>query len=229
MSTDELEQPTRDRSVPLLVAAAVLVVVAVGLVLAFGIKRPPALEPLTAGPDTPTEQLVRFVYESDDTCLVAYSVAGGPRELTCELDGGEILGWRDGRIGLRAWSNVGEEWVVVDATSGAVLSRRLLTSEDIKRFVSTASSVVRVDHTDGVMTITLASSGAVLWRVEAPTNYRIEVSATTGDGRWVAMIDTARRLLLVPADGSAAPRVWLDDLDGYWEPVRWEGTGELPE
>jgi hypothetical protein len=229
MSAHELEEPTRDRSIPLLIAAAVVVVVSIALVVAFGIKRPPALESIAAASDAPTEGLVRFEYEREDTCLVVYSVAGGARELTCELDGGEILGWQDGRIGLRSWSNVGEEWVVVDASSGAVLSRQLLSAEDTKRFLNATTSVVRVAHKDGVMTVTLASTGATLWTVEAPTNYRAEVSALTADGRWVAMIDTARRLLLVPADGSSGPFVWLDDIEGYWEPIRWEGTGELPE
>lgn len=228
MSLDAPRPIHRDRSVALLAAAAAVVVVTIGVVLAFGINRPPALEPLAAGGDAPVEGLARITWRQDEACLELLRVGEEPRELTCQFDGGEFLGWQDGTIALRTWSNVGEELVFVDAATGAV-TRRLVPPEESKDVPLSPYGAVRALESRGTLTATDAATGTVVWRVEAPSNYGISVSARTADGRWIAMVDSAARLLVVPGDGSAPPRVWVEELDNAYDPILWEGTGTVPE
>lgn len=223
-----LDGPPRDRSVPLLLAAAAVIVATVVVVLVFGVNRPPALEPLAAGPDTPSEGLVRITWRADSACLEVFTVAEGRTELTCDLDGGEILGWKDDVIALRTWSQVGEELLLI-GEDGEVRSRRLIGPEESQRLPVSPYAGARTTHRDGRLTVTVAATGTVAWEVEAASNYRVEVNALSADGRWLAMVDTASRLLVVAADGSAPPRVWVEGLGSPWDAIVWEGTGTVPE
>jgi len=229
MDMDALESPHTDRSVPLLIAAGVLVVVAIVLLVTLGIQRPPALEAVGAGQAVPSESIVRFAYRDEGPCIELIAPSGEVRELTCDLEGGEVLGWKDGTIALRTYSNIGEEIVLIDADSGSLLSREIIDPMSTERLPSPVYSVVRTTNRDGMFTVRLARDNRLLWSVEAPTSYRVDVSAITADGTWVAMVDNARRLLLVPADGSAAPRVWVEDVGSSWDVIVWEGTGTVPD
>lgn len=223
-----LDGPPRDRSVPLLLAAAAVIIATVVVVLVFGVNRPPALEPLAAGPDAPSEGLARITWREDSACLEVFTVAEGRTEVTCELDGGEILGWKDDVIALRSWSEVGEEFLLV-GEDGEVRSRRLLSPEESQRLPFSPYAGARTSHRDGRLTVTVAATDTVAWDVKAASNYRVEVNALSDDGRWLAMVDTAGRLLVVPADGSGPPRVWVEDLGNAWDAIVWEGTGTIPE
>lgn len=229
MDMDALETRRTDRSVPLLIAAGVLVVVAIVLLVTMGIKRPPVLEPIGAGDELPTESIVRFAYQDEGPCVEIVAPSGEVRELTCDVEGGEVLGWKDGTIALRTYSNVGEEIVLLDADSGSVLARELIDPMSTERLPSPVYSVVRTTNRDATFTVRLARDNTLLWSVDAPSSYRIDVSAVTADGTWVAMVDNARRLLLVRADGSAPPRVWIEDIGSSWDAIVWEGTGTMPD
>jgi len=229
MDMDALESPHADRSVPLLVAAGVLVVVAIVLLVTLGIQRPPALDAVGAGQDLPSASIVRLAYRDEGPCIEVVAPTGEVRELTCDVDGGEVLGWRDGTIALRTYSNIGEEIVLIDADSGSLLAREIVDPMSTERLPSPVYSVVRTTNRDGTFTVRLARGDVELWSVEASTSYRIDVSAITADGTWVAMVDNARRLLVVPADGSAPPRVWVEDIGSSWDAIVWEGTGTVPD
>jgi hypothetical protein len=74
--------------------------------------------------------------------------------------------------------------------------------------------------------LVVRDGGTVLWSVAARGSYEVAAGWTSPDGRWVALQDTADRLLLVPADGSRDPVVWAEDLDPF-VPIVWRGK-ELP-
>jgi hypothetical protein len=66
--------------------------------------------------------------------------------------------------------------------------------------------------------------GTVLWRTAAHDSYRISGGWPSPDGQFVTLLDDAERLLIVPADGSQEPRIWAEDVDGWYQLV-WQGGG----
>jgi hypothetical protein len=216
-----------DRSVPLLVAAGVLVLAVVGAVLLFGVDRPPALATLADEPDpAPSAGVAWMGWSADETCVSVARPGGEVTQLWCERGGGELVGWPEpGVLELRSWEN-GEAIRTIDAETGEVLGRAGGHDDggtDPEDGWKDPEQEVWTQHRDGRLTVRLQRDDTVLWETQAPERYDVHVAATSVDGRWVAMVDGAERLLVVPADGSSAPRVWTTGVDPWEAPV-WEGT-----
>jgi hypothetical protein len=212
----EPEDPPRDAR--WLVAAAVLAAVVVGLVLAFGVVRPPALERL-ADPDF--DGAVAVVTWDREPCLLVVGPDGASSEVRCDDQLGELVAWTDEGIVLQTWHGAGPELETVDASTGETIAREagdddeLWPEQDIEpAWVEDGRLVVRDGSTE-------------LWSVAASGGYEVTAGWTSPDGRWVALQDTADRLLLVPADGSRDPVVWAGDLDPY-SPIVWRGGTTSP-
>lgn len=222
MSAPERARPQQRRSAVLLAVAAVLVVGVVGLVLVFGIAHPPALEDLSDHPTPALDAAVAWAeWTSDGNCLHVARPEGEVEALRCERDGGEVAAWTDDGILLRSWEASGEQMIVIDAATGDVIDRRRVGAGVAQHL----PEGVRSEHRDGRLVVTPERGGGVIWEVDAPENYTVTSSAVSPDGRWVAMVDSAERLLVVPADGSAPPRIWAEDVPS-WLQLVWEGTQE---
>jgi hypothetical protein len=209
-----------DRSLLLLLAAAVLVLLVVGAVLLFGVERPPALASLADEPDpAPSAGVAWLAWSGDGSCLSVARPSGEVEQLWCDRSGGEVVGWPEaGTIEVAVYER-GEEVRTIDAETGEVLER---TSGPL-RGDGGDRQVVWTEWRDGELTVSLDDDDTVLWRTEAPERYDVRGSARSADGEWVVMVDEAERLLVVPADGSAPPRVWASGVE-TWEPPVWEGT-----
>lgn len=210
------------RSLVALVAAAALVVVTVTLVLIFGIAHPPELVSLAEEPDpAPSASVAWISGEQERSCVYLATPDGHHEQLTCDEDElGEVVAWDDDGVVVRTWWPRDElRWF--DPSTGEEVDAVVLDEpEEIsRRHRSEISTRVR----DGVLTVTVAESGEVLWAVEAVEGYRVNQGAVSPDGQWVAMFDSASRLLVVPADGARPPRVWAEDA-AHWELPIWEGT-----
>jgi hypothetical protein len=209
------------RQLPLLLAAAALVVLVVGLVLAFGIGRPPPLASLTAAPFTAPSAPVAWMAwdDPDGTCVQVARVDGRVERLTCMREGGELVGWDDEGILLRTWRGNSETVMVFDPDSGELLDRReSMQPEDELPWPDEA---VFAEREDGRLVVTDADDrDLVIWEVGAVEAYTIDSSARSPDGTSIAMVDSARRLLLVPSDGSQEPRVWAEDVEP-WTLLVW--------
>jgi hypothetical protein len=207
-----------DRSVTLLVVAGVLVLVVVGAVLMFGIQRPPTVESLAADPDpAPSAAVAYLTQQGSQSCLrIAYpdgTVAGS----WCDRMGGELVGWDEEGILLRRWDGV-DTVRAIDPGSGEVVGR--VRDRDWREPYD--HQPVWTEHRDGELVVRLEDD-TELWRVTAPERYEIHSSARSADGDWVALVDSADRLLVVPADGSAPPRQWASGVSAWQWPV-WEDT-----
>ncbi|MEX2550348.1 MAG: hypothetical protein WD638_08970 [Nitriliruptoraceae bacterium] len=224
MTPTEPDDPTGlpRRNLVALVGAALALVAVVALVLAFGVARPPALTPLTEDPTpAPPGGVAWMGWGDGEECLHVASADGTARELRCPRDGGsEILGWDEDGITLLV-RGPAQELIVVDPVTGEVEERRDLSEDREPR--PPRSGDIDSRYEDGVLTVRHTDEDVVLWSVEAPENYRIDQGSTSPDGDWVVLLDGVGRLLLVPVDGSAAPRVWADTDSGWQVPV-WEGT-----
>jgi hypothetical protein len=210
----------RDRSVPLLVAAGVLVLAVVAAVLLFGVDRPPSLAWVADEPDpAPPAGVAWMGWHENESCVSVARPSGEVERVWCDRAGGELVGWPEpGLLQLRTWED-GDVTRTIDAETGEVVGRIAGPEEGWLG----PEQAVWTQHRDGRLTVRLQTDDSVLWETAAPERYDVHASALSTDGDWVAMIDAAERLLVVPADGSAPPRVWAADVDS-WEPPVWEGT-----
>jgi hypothetical protein len=226
--TDVTGEPAR-RSLPLLIVAGVLVVVVVATVLAFGINRPPELASLADQPaPVPTGSVAWTAWRSGESCVFIARPDATVTEVRCDRDGGEIHGWtQDGNLvvtnyGYQSFETEqrGEDRVRVleiDPDTGAVLDTRW---EEMTYEPPPGSGSLSSYHDGGEVVVEY--DGRQLWRVEAPEGYSLRDASLSPDGRFVAVTDGADRLLVMPADGSAPPRVWVEDVSTWTAPV-WEG------
>lgn len=221
---DQDAAPDRaDRSVPLLIAAAVLLIAVVVGVVLFGVQRPPTLAALTDEPTPAVSSQVAWVdWTGERTCLRIGEVDGRVRDVRCGGLDGDLVAWTEDGLLMTGWDG---RMLTVDPRTGATSSRA-----GILEPAGHVATVTRVERDDQHLRVILESGDSVegadveLWRTEAPDAYDVRASSRSLDGRWVALVDTADRLLVVPADGSSAPRVWASGVD-HWQAPVWEGTG----
>lgn len=217
MSAITTDAPVRRTVLPL-VLAGVLVALVVGVVLVLGVGSPPALASLTDVPQPVPPAPVAWAEddESGDTCVTVARPGGGVVPAGCLLGGGELVDWTDEGLVLRTWQGV-PSIVVLDPVSGDVVEQRPDTGVDGPGW----DERLVVSRRDGQLVVTTVGPGAAeLWRVDAPDGYQLGNAARSHDGGWVTIVDNVGRLLVVPADGSAAPRVWAQDLSS-WTQIVW--------
>ena len=222
ISTDHPDRSDgSSRSMAALLAAALLLVAVVVLVLVFGIARPPALPSLVDQPDPAPPAAVAWTsFDRDDgPCLHVARPDGATETLDCNLDG-EVWAWDDDGIAVLIYA-ARDELEIIDPTSGELIDRREV--DDDQRSELPPRGTVSSRHRGGTLTVTRDDTRDVLWEIDAPEGYRVGPGVVSPDGAWVAMFDSAERLLLVPADGSAEPRVWAEDTTEWNTPI-WEGT-----
>jgi len=217
---------TPQRNLTLLIAAAVVVVVVVGLVLTFGVQRPPELPSLTDQPEpAPVAAVAWSTWDGrDGRCLTIARPDGAVEELGCRRDDRELVGFVDEGLVELTWSAGGEHLELIDPDTGEVLERRELTGGEHPlehpRGTSVASDVI-IDHDDGRLQVTI--DGTTVWDVEAGDAYDLDAVSVAPDGSMAVAVDTAERLLLLPIDDTAPPRVWVEDVDRWNQPI-WQGT-----
>lgn len=214
-----------DRSLPALVVAAVLVVAVVTAVLVVGVTRPPALEPLADHPDeAPTEALAWLGRSAGDNCLGVARTDGTDTRPFCDDTHAGLAGWVDGdTVLLTSWSP-DARGLEVDVRDGTVRGSRPGTGQsgptDVRELTVTR---------EGEDLLVLGADGTELWRVTIPDTYRINRSSIAPDGTHAAFVDNADRLLVVPTDGTAPPRVWAQDVTSHpdlaWASERVDDVG----
>lgn len=203
----------------LLVAAAVVALVTVGLVLRFGLVPPPALEPVDAA-TRPTRSLalLSFREAADGQCLDVIAPDGAVREVRCGLDGVSLVGWDARGVLVVRFGPGGERVEAIDPVDGTTVP---LPDVDARASLERPGWVD--SERDGGTLVVRDADGGVLWRVDAPDNYRVTAVATDGTSGTVALLDAAGRVLVLPA-GATAPAVWVEDVGNDFGELVWEGT-----
>jgi hypothetical protein len=211
----------------LLVAAAAVALVTLGIVVRFGLVPPPELAEVDDA-TRPTHALAILSYRDSGRgqCLDVISPAGEVREVRCTLDGvGPLLGWDERGILVVRYAQFGERLEVIDPGTGQVVESVPfdMRDADLQRW----STVVDVDRTGGELTVR-DERRVVLWRVAAPDSYWITGSARHPETGDIAMLDAAGRLLVL-GDGMSEPRIWVDGLDQRYGELVWQGTPLLAD
>lgn len=213
---------TSDRSVVALIGAAILVIVVIAVVLLFGIARPPELASLIVQPEPqPPARVAWTSFEDGEDCLHVAHPDGTIERLRCVADGLEIWAWPEAGVELRTFGPAGPQRLLVDPGSGEVVERGDVDDTAQRPQPRVEGIRSRFDH--GTLIVTREGTDQVVWEVDAPEAYRVQQGTSSPDGDWIAMVDSADRLLVVPADGSHEPRVWVEEAPS-WQPPIWEGT-----
>ena len=211
---------TGEPSMPLLVAAAVVVIAVVAAVLVFGVQSPPQVPSLGATQQpSPQAAVAWLAHDGAETCVRIAWPDGSETRPWCDDAGGEVVGWGTAGISVSDYSGPAARRLVIDPRTGEVLEVRVDPSF---RPHTPSDSTVGTYREGGEQVVMLEDRE--LWRVEAPETYDVRSSSVSPDGRWVAMVDEAERLLVVPSDGSAPPQLWAGEVS-TWGPLVWQGAG----
>jgi len=217
---------TAGRTVGLLIAAAIVAVVTVVLVVTIGVARPPELEAVGAA-DRPERSLALFGWRDEGSCLDIVAPDGSQRTVRCGMqEYGPPLVWDERGIGLVRYGPAGEQIVIIDVATGLVVAREPLVrdvGDERAPFGLLASS----ERESGQLVVR-DPDGRVVWRVDAPEQYRISGSALDAATGRLALLDSARRLLVL-APGGTEPRVWAADVRLSYAELLWEGTDRRSE
>jgi hypothetical protein len=233
-SSSPSETRSEDRSMPMLVAAVMLVVAAAVAVFLFGGDRrlplvggePPPVESLEADPMFTPPSAIAWTTGSRDEppCLYVGDPSGEVRRIACDPDYVRIFGWTDDGILMFEGGPEEESVVAIDPGTGERTPMRLEEDPDLAPDITLVTN--REQGRLQVTIITLRERITV-WEVEAPDTYDVREAALAPDGTAVAMIDTAGRLLVAPADGSRAPRQWSEQVEDHTD-LTWEGAQPTP-
>lgn len=204
----------------LLGAVGLIAIVAV-LVMVFGVVHPPALPSLKSAGVTPPGGVAWTQWDDVDDCtaLMVARPDGSVDRLACDDNSGDVLAWTKAGVVTLSWVSSGAVLLTRDPISGEVVNRDSTTGDYAGDFGSNVTSFRR----DGKLVVTLEPLGRELWTVAVRRGYEVRVGAMSPDGGWVAMTDTADRLLLVLATGGD-PVVWASGASNSWMAPVWEGT-----
>jgi len=215
------------RTVGYLVAGAALIALVAGLVLAFGVMRPPPLDSIAERGVTPPGSVALLQWDGDGACLAIHVIRPDATSKVSDCDSSltAIVGWTVEGVMVTAWLDNGEVLRTYDPATLTMVSSHAI-SEGKTAGAGAGDGIGTETSSDGTMTVYWGADYHVLWRVDAPSNYRVESGTRSPDGRWFALTDSAGRLLLVPADGSASPTVWATGVgaNSSWPGPVWEGT-----
>lgn len=208
-----------------LVGAVALIVVVIGVVAVFGVQPYPALPTVAEQPDPPvTGRLAYVAYEGGEgPCLHVVQGDGRDEELGCGTDyEGEIYWVDDGRLGVRRFRERDTSTVdVLDVATGELLEEREVASTTpvpgLDR-TNDAGDRVATDARAGRATVTVTPDDGereVVLELDGPSGYAFVDVGWTGDGRWIAVLDSAGRVIAVDPQGEAVARIWAVDI-GYF-------------
>ncbi len=210
-----------------LIGAAALVVVVAILALAFGIVRPPAVGGLTDAQRAALPGGVAWTqFNEREGCteLVVAQPSDDGTAVVCDSQLDRVIGWTSDGIVTLSYVPDGQRIEPRDPSTGEVLSNSNVTVFGDKPESDGIGAGFTVDRVDGMLVVA-NRSGATVWETKADARYEIGTLAVSPDGRWVAMTDSAERLLVVRADGSEPPAVWATGVREWsFRQVVWEGT-----
>lgn len=212
---------TRERRRLVSIVGAVVVAVGVAVtVLIAGMPRTPALLTLTEDPDpAPDDGIVFLRDDGDESCVVV--VRDGRERLgDCVDDHPRLAVDAHGEVTLRRRLDGVEVVSDVDPETGELGDRRAAQPGDrdggpTAGDESDAGHRAFTERRHDVLVVAVAEPGGDihdLAEVRADEDYHLRDPAWSPDGRWLVLVDSSDRLLLVDAEGDAPVRVLAEDV-----------------
>jgi hypothetical protein len=220
-------EPARRGDIRYLIGAAALVMIVAVLALAFGVVRPPAVDNLTNAQRAALPGGVawtQFDERAGCTSLMIARPIGGVESIACEVQLDRVVAWSSAGVVTASYAANGLAIETRDPETGEVLTSRMDSTVDGDPGRDRMDSRFEVARVDGTLVVG-HRSGTTVWETTADARYEIGTLAVSPNGAWVAMTDSAERLLVVRSDGSELPAVWATGVRNWaWRPVVWEGT-----
>lgn len=218
--------PQRRRTVAIVTAVAVAVAVVL-VVVTVGIIPLPDLPTLAERPDPPLPAAIAYTQRDGgreaQQCLRVVEGADD-REVTCLDEHVELVGWTaDGDIAVATYGPGPPVRLEIDPASGRTVSRRRADHGSPPRRLPEAHrrddgtelhTTARDGHAE-LLAVAADGTSRVLLALDGPRDYRLRDAHWAPGGAWVAVVDSADRLIVVRADGAPAPRVAAEDIADY--------------
>jgi hypothetical protein len=220
-----------NRTVLAIVLSVVVVAAALTVVLVFGVIPLPDYPSLVENPDPSIPGTIAFVSEEEPACLGVVAASGGPvRELRCGSVEVGMLAWTsDGLIVTLDFTAASPRFLLVDPVSGGVVDTVPAGVGDPGSLVIETETTradgaeVFTDDTKGTATVKVRvpnQETQVVLAAEGPHDYRFDVATWSPDGRWVLVVDSEGRLLIVGATGEPTARVLVTGAS-RWMTAAW--------
>jgi len=190
--------------------AAVVGVVAVGVVALFGLRFGPDFPDLYRDGGPAIEGSVAFAAENGEMCVQVLDVAtGAQREVYCSQFAW-LEGWNDDGNLVVHNEEMYDNVVVIDPATGDITT----TTGPNDDVVPANPNALRADARDGHATLIYVGpeSSTVLIDVEGPRDYRFYDRGITADQQWAWVVDSEDRVLVVALDGSSGPWLVAEDV-----------------
>jgi hypothetical protein len=216
----------------LAVSASVVVILAVLVaVLVFGVIPLPDYPSLADHPDTSIQGTVAFITDENPPCLGVVPAGGGPTtELRCGVVEVGTLGWTsEGLIITIDFSSMTSRYLLIDPASGEVVDAIAADVDEPKPLAWESQST----RADGAVLITDGGRGTTAVKVhvpneepttilsaDGPQDYSFDVATWSPDGRWVLVVDSEGRILVVGESGTPAARL-LAEGASRWMNAAW--------
>jgi hypothetical protein len=221
----------RRQTIGLGIAVAIVAVVA-SLVATLGVVPFPDVPTLAdQRQPLPPGRIAYTTWDRQANCLHVVDGSGDDREVVCGATvSGDLMAWSDdGYVEIWRYAPGSHEVRVIDPATGAVVEIRDIPEDeaDQERPVDDPWSTVatapdgtqaRVRSADGQVSVSVGSGDAaeVVWEASGPRRYSLQEVRWSPDGEWIAIRDSRDALLVMPADGSVAPRVWVEEIGWQW-------------
>lgn len=226
-----ISAPSPSRSMGSLVAAIAVLVAIAGAVLVAGVERPPELPALADHPRMTPPTAVAWT-TTDDTaddrgpCLRVAEPDGALRSLGCaEGPSAPLVAWDDRGILQRDPGTADDELVALDPTTGDRTGRRATEVPDTDPWASDVETTT-VDGEDRLEVRLVDAPDEPVAVFSTGSAYDVRYGATSPDGDWLALVDAADRLLVLPLDLDATepvtPVVWAEQVTA--DQLVWEGS-----
>lgn len=240
----EDESRTRRRTLVAAIGAGVVVVVILVVIVVFGFVSPPTFPHLADQPNTGIPGRVAYLrYEARERgpCIYVVDASGGPeRSVGCDLVTHDLAWSTDGHLLALGYDTAGLEAAVLDPATGEVVgffedADALEEYQRINRSRHPEAGRLITDrdaHRNTSVSVLPPGGGPVeIVSAEGPRDYSFFSALWSPDGRWVLIMDSSSRLLVVSADGSQGPYVLAERANSpaWFVPGRSEFTVDVSE
>lgn len=209
-------------------AAGVAVVLVGGVllgILTLGRLHYPEFPSLLQDPDPAITGSIAYLRWSEGNygtpCVWVVEASGrtAPRELRCARDASGPVEWRDGHVAVTEHDRNGVRWLLLDPVTGEVVREEPADGVPVPPQPPAAwSGDLHTEAHDGTVGLWIERDGErdLVASTDGPRDYHWWVAASSPDGDYAVVADSAQRLLIVRLSDGLIRLLVTDAADPAW-------------